>query len=528
MAGAVAELSASAPHAEARLAAAVQALEMASVAELRTLAESADRTERLAAELGRTDLVMRARLVRAEAFMRQGDLTASGRIARDVSAWAAEHDRAYVLARSHLVLSRFRRHLGDPSDALGHAVQCLALTGHEVPAGIRARHLSHLAVTLCESGSLDEASRRYREAFTVATAIGDFELSLRLLNNLAYTASKNNDGEEVQTLVGEMRAFAARHGVPLEAAYLDTIARIEVTRGRYAEAEATLRPVLDSAAEGPPVDSHTLAESLLTVAEAQRLRGDVAAAQLTLDRAVVVCEEYEIASARARVRGEQAQLYAATGRYREAYEEHRRFHAETQALQSAQREARARTLQAVFETDEARQESVRFREMAQRDSLTGLYNRRFVDEHLALLLEQAAERATPLSAALIDLDHFKRINDTLSHATGDAVLKQVAAFLADTATDSAVAARLGGEEFLLLLPDTGIDEAVRRCERLRLAIAGHPWHPVTGNLQVTVSVGVTTIGDGNSTPSALLARADHNLYAAKRMGRNRVVADPLG
>jgi hypothetical protein len=81
-------------------------------------------------------------------------------------------------------------------------------------------------------------------------------------------------------------------------------------------------------------------------------------------------------STRARVREEQAQLYAATGRYRHAYEEHRLFHTELQALQSAQREAGARTLQAAFETDEARREIIRFREMANRDPLTGLHNRR--------------------------------------------------------------------------------------------------------------------------------------------------------
>ncbi|GGQ59028.1 tetratricopeptide repeat-containing diguanylate cyclase [Couchioplanes azureus] len=510
-----------------RLAAALEALEMESVAAPRSLAELAGRAERLASELDRIELVMRARLIRGEACRQEGDLTTSGRIAHDVSAWATRHRHPYVLARSHLAVSRFRRHIGDQSDALAHAVQCLAHTGDDVPAGIRARHMSHLAVTLCESGSVDEASRRYREAFAIASAIGDFALSLRLLNNVAYTAYKNNDGEQAQNLIEEIRAFSARHDVPLDASYLDTIARIEIMRGWYARARATLHPLLHGTAE-VPVDSHTLAESLLTLALAQRLDGDVAAAQATLRRAVAMCEEQDLASVRARARDEQAQLYAVTGRYREAYEEYRLFHGETQALQSAQREARARTLQAVFETQEARRESSRFREMALRDPLTGLYNRRFVDEHLTMLCERAAEQGTPLSVALVDLDYFKRINDTLSHAAGDTVLQQVAVLLTGTAAEPAVAARLGGEEFVVLLPDTGTDDAVLRCERLRLAIAGHPWQPVTGELPVTASIGVTTIDAGKTTPSALLARADHNLYTAKRTGRNRVAADPAG
>jgi two-component system cell cycle response regulator len=526
----VAELSVSTPYVQARLAAWLEAVEIVSMDEFWTIVESAEHAERLAIELDRPDLQMRARLVRAEALLLQGDTTAAGRIAHETNTWAAEHGHPYLLARSHLMLSSFRRHIGDQSDALAHAVQCLAHTGDDVASVVRARHLTQLAVTLCESGSMIDTARRYGEALNIAVALGDLRLSLRLLNNLAYTAVKNHDGAEAWKLVGEMRAFASRHGVPMGPPYLDTIARIELMHGRYAAAEATLRPVVDEPAGRSAVDGHTLAECLLTVAEARRLRGDLVAAQASLDRAVRVCAEHEIASARVRVREEQAQLYAAAGRYREAYDEYRLFHTETQALQSAQREAGARTLQAVFETEEARRESARFREMAQRDPLTGLYNRRFVDEQLALLLAQAAERGAPLSVALIDLDHFKRVNDTLSHAIGDAVLQQVAVLLAadtaNAAAEPAVAARRGGEEFLLILPDTGADEAIRHCDQLRQAIATHPWRPVTGELAVTVSIGVSTADAGDVTPSALLAHADRNLYAAKRMGRNRVVRDP--
>src|SRR6185436_12462669 len=125
--------------------------------------------ERLAVELGRPDLRMRARLVRAEVLIRQGDTTASGRIAHEAVTWATEHGDAYVLARSHLAVSGFRRYIGDQSDALAHAVQCLAHTRDDVPAAIRARHLTQLAVTLCESGSLDDAFLRLTTSIGVAT-----------------------------------------------------------------------------------------------------------------------------------------------------------------------------------------------------------------------------------------------------------------------------------------------------------------------------------------------------------------------
>jgi diguanylate cyclase (GGDEF)-like protein len=522
----LADLSALTPQVEAQLAAALQAMEMAPIADFRTVAAPAERAERLAVESGRPDLQMRARLVRAEAMLREGDPAASGRIAHEAHAWATAHGHPYLLARSHRLLCLFFRHVGDLADSLAHAVQSVAHTGDQVPPRIRAGHLSNLAMVLDENGSRDEARRRFQESLDLATAIGDAELSLQVLNNMAYTAYEHDDHEAAERLVDRMRAIEIRNGPLLRANDLDTIARTEMMRGRYAEAEETLRPILDGSAGHLLTEADSLAECLLTAGEAQRLGGNMASAQATLDRAVRICEERGLGSVRARVREEQAQLYAAAGRYREAYEEYRLFHAETQALQSAQREARARTLQAVFETDEARRESLRFREMAQRDALTGLHNRRFVDERLALLLEQSAERNTPLSAALIDLDYFKRINDTLSHAAGDLVLKQVAALLADAAADDAVAARLGGEEFLLMLPDTDVEEAVRRCERLRQTIQAYAWQPVTGEIPVTASIGVTTVTDVNSTPSALLAQADRNLYAAKRAGRNRVVADP--
>ncbi|NJC71650.1 diguanylate cyclase [Planosporangium thailandense] len=518
----VARLSPRTPQLEARLTAALEAMETIPAERYRTVHAPAERAERLAVEIGRPDLQMRARLVRADVLRRDGDTVEAGRIAKQVNAWAAENDHQYLLARSHRNLAQFFRHVGDLADALAHAVQSVAHTEVSMPARIRAEHLATLAVVLDENGSPDEALRRAREALDIATAADEHEMSMRVLNNLAYTAYESGDREQARELVDQLRAIEARSGVPLDANALDTIARIEMMHGQYAEAEATLRPILDGSAVDLLTEGNALAGCLLTVAEAQRRRGAIDAAWATLDRAVEECEERKLASYRALIREERAELYAATGRFQEAYEEYVRFHVESQALQSARSEARARALQAVFETEEARRESIRFRELAERDALTGLYNRRYVDEHLAALLERDA----PLAAALIDLDYFKRVNDTLSHATGDLVLQQVADLLTEAAADDAVAARLGGEEFLLILPDTDADEAVRRCERLRRVIQGHPWRPITGDLPVTASIGVTAVAGGRCTPSALLAQADRNLYAAKRAGRNRVVADP--
>jgi diguanylate cyclase (GGDEF)-like protein len=175
---------------------------------------------------------------------------------------------------------------------------------------------------------------------------------------------------------------------------------------------------------------------------------------------------------------------------------------------------------------EARQVAARYHEQARRDPLTGLHNRRYVDEQLAPAIARAGQAGTPLAVALVDLDHFKRINDTLSHHVGDQVLAVIAALLSDAQTQLAPAgftARLGGEEFLLVLPDLGPEATAGGLDALRRTIRSHPWQDLTGELPVTVSVGAADADEGLGTSASLLAEADRRLYTAKRTGRDRVV-----
>ncbi|MFC4064612.1 GGDEF domain-containing protein [Actinoplanes subglobosus] len=488
----------------------------------RTLWEPACRLRQRATELGAEELVQRAMLLQAGVLLREGRTGEGGQHAHQVRVWAEEHEHLNLLARAHRELSVFYRHVGDFSDALTHAVQSVSFLTDDVPPSLRARHLMTLSVSLDDSGSHEDGRRRAQEALTFAAEAGDHEVMSSILNNMAYTAVEVDDEPEARMLVGQMRDLQARTGFRFTANELDTMAQVELMGGRYDAVEELLSPVLAelvAATEGDAV-----AECQLTLAQARRLAGRYDAAQEALDATRAVCGTRGLAGIGARVRQEQAALFADTGRYAEAYEEHRAFHAEVTALQSVQRDARARALQAVFEANEARRASEHFREMAHRDALTGLYNRRYVNERVpALLLESAAHRR-PVSLAIVDLDHFKRVNDTLSHATGDTVLQHVAELLEEAAPGSAFAARMGGEEFLLVYPGVDAEEAATRCERLRLRIRAHSWEPITGTLPVTTSIGITTAPEGRSTFTALLSAADRNLYAAKRSGRDRIIA----
>jgi diguanylate cyclase (GGDEF)-like protein len=505
------------------LAATLDELESRRASEFRDLAGPAAAIQARAQELGLHEEAQRALLLIGTAALREGRIGEGGQIAQRVRTWAEEHDRPFLLARAHRELSIFYRLVGDVSDALTHGVHCVQHLPDSAPPMVRVRHLVTLAVALDASGSLEEGDRRSREALAISKAIGDHEQTLLILNNMAYTAMEIGDEPAARDLTGQMREVSARTGEPLTANELDTIARVDMMSGRYGQVEEVLAPVLTQRAL--PNESDAIAECLLALAEARRLDGRHGAAQEALTLAVRQCEERGLAQIRSRVRQEQAALYAATGRFEEAYEEHRVYHASNTALLNTERDARARALQAVFEATEARRATEHFREMAHRDALTGLHNRRFVNERLPLLLDEAAAAGMPLSLAIVDLDHFKRINDTLSHATGDAVLQRVGALLKEAAPGvTEVAARMGGEEFLLILPRTGPAEAAARCELLRLHIAGDDWTPVTGRLPVTTSIGVTTVTSPGPTVSTVLSDADRNLYAAKRSGRNRVVA----
>jgi diguanylate cyclase (GGDEF)-like protein len=157
------------------------------------------------------------------------------------------------------------------------------------------------------------------------------------------------------------------------------------------------------------------------------------------------------------------------------------------------------------------------------DGLTGLLNREQLDAELRQGLALAARNGQPLAVALLDLDHFKAINDLHGHPAGDEVLVIVARVLGEAVRSTDRVGRWGGEEFLVMLPDTGETGAQAVGEKIRAAIEAGPY---PAGLAVTVSVGIAVAGHGVETPETLVARADRALYAAKAAGRNRVRLAP--
>jgi two-component system, cell cycle response regulator len=166
-------------------------------------------------------------------------------------------------------------------------------------------------------------------------------------------------------------------------------------------------------------------------------------------------------------------------------------------------------------------------EMAITDALTGLFNRRYLESHLASLIEQAISRGKPLSALVVDIDYFKSVNDTHGHHAGDDVLREFALRIKRSIRGIDLACRYGGEEFVIVMPETDLAVAAMVAERLRRRIAADAFAIEQGarNIPVTISVGIAALRAKDDSAAALLKRADDALYRAKRDGRNRVVPD---
>lgn len=178
--------------------------------------------------------------------------------------------------------------------------------------------------------------------------------------------------------------------------------------------------------------------------------------------------------------------------------------------------------QALREVEERRRAEVRLRELAMTDELTGLYNRRHFMREAEREIERAARFGHEIGLLMIDIDHFKAVNDNHGHAMGDEALRLMARTIKDALRDVDLVARLGGEEFAVVLPETMEEGAATAAERIRRRVEAMIMPLPRGDLRFSVSVGLATASGADLDLDALLRRADTALYAAKRNGRNRV------
>jgi len=304
-------------------------------------------------------------------------------------------------------------------------------------------------------------------------------------------------------------------------------------QGRAAEALEQFLALLPVArAQGDRSNESLL---LANAGEAARLVGDLSQSRALCEQALAIA--LEIAS---KVREQQARLQlsltcessgdlaAALAHYKSHHVLERETHAgqarrlaEAQALRGEIERARQVTAKLRRERRDLTRENRMLVRLAREDSLTGLANRRAFDAALEARLADARANQRPLAIVLFDIDRFKSINDRFNHTIGDAVLREVAAMLQAHCRASDLAARIGGEEFVLLLREADGESALNVAERVRAEIAGRDWSAVAPGLAVTISGGVA-VDPGDGSAAALVRDADTALYEAKRAGRDRV------
>lgn len=482
--------------------------------------------ERAAAELGDDELRMRALLVQADVQGRQGHNVTAGRIAREVNRWAKEQNPplAHVQARSHRILASFFERIQDLTTFLEHAMLAVELLPPDASTRLRIDHLMTLAVAQSRIPNLvSRACQGFADVEVLMAQINEPARHLMLVNNQAYTAYLAGDLAGASTAVNRLIALSASYEFDLDPVILDTVARIAAAQGRHDEAERYLLPLLDPNSPLTSGDPIAIPEGLLTLAEVQRQAGALHRAQVSLTRSREVSIQLGLKSMLVRTSREQADLYADAGRWQEAYTEAVSYIYQLHEQFAGEVVSRAEVMQAFFDSEQAQLATEQFRQMALRDPLTGLYNRRFIDDQLAQLLPARALNGTPVSVAFVDLDHFKRVNDECSHAVGDEVLRRVSGVLAEATPPEGFAGRMGGEEFLIVLPGGFREDILGVCERIQSALHAIDWSPVTGHLLVRASMGIATMKGEELTQAELLGLADQHLYAAKAQGRDRII-----
>lgn len=381
-----------------------------------------------------------------------------------------------------------------------------------------ARHLLDLLVSPHMQGLEEPDTRQLRETFHINVVVALSETLMAGGEALLRGRSERQLAESVEVLT---RMPMSQEGLPLleAAAVLDALIRYALWQGDLTAAQMladeSIRITRD--ADFPLLYGRALLDRSRVRAGAGDLSGAVADAEDAVAYfSASTSDLWEV-----RAREQLAGTYAAAGRHREAFEIQLAVTRGVEALFRDYHQQRALVSQIEQQARESEVRARAFAEAALRDPLTGAPNRTRAMQVLGEL-HARARAGTPSAIALIDLDFFKRVNDTFGHLVGDAVLMQVTQVLGGELRRQDLLARLGGEEFIVILPGATLRQATGICARLRDALHNADWDTLTPGFRISGSFGVAVL-DGEKDVTGTLKAADRALYAAKSAGRNTVI-----
>ena len=418
--------------------------------------------------------------------------------------------------------------------------------------------LLSVGIAHSRAGDVEAGLAHFHQVLALFEAGGDSAGCMSVLNNMGINCK--NLGRHADAIAHFERglAFASNVGdVAASAVLRSNLGEPLLALGRLDEARHELAAALDALASCGYREAEINAR--VTHGRVLFALGERDAAQAELERALAAADATGGRNYAARAHHTLAELHKAAGRFETALRHHEAYHAAERAQFNADSHKAINSLRVQLEVADARHEAelhrlkhveiaqahdelkvlhaallaadneksallVRLAEQSRTDALTGLANRRWLDERLADELQRSRRHGKPLAVAMCDLDFFKRINDRFGHATGDEVLRRVAAILRERCRGTDLIARYGGEEFCIAFLEADAEHAARGCEALRAAVAAHDWPSVHPALEVTLSIGISDQQDARNEldAHALLSDADMHLYRAKRDGKNCV------
>jgi diguanylate cyclase (GGDEF)-like protein len=293
------------------------------------------------------------------------------------------------------------------------------------------------------------------------------------------------------------------------------LAGIQITSKHYDEAKRSLNAAMaDAHALGLTSLAARCLDMQALIAEQQN---DFASAYYTMRQLVDVEQQVNEQQSLRKIAGAQLEL-------KFAQKEQEAINALTREAATAQTNMQLQVLNAALLAADQEKSSLiaQLERLSRTDALSGLANRRALFEQFEKALGNSTRHSEPMAVALLDIDHFKKINDNYSHAIGDAVIKQLGAILTEQCRETDFAARYGGEEFACIFERCGLVDALNACERIRAAVEQFNWATIEPTLKVTTSIGMAEAMNKLADAKAALNAADEALYRAKRGGRNRV------
>jgi diguanylate cyclase (GGDEF)-like protein len=496
-------------------------------------------------------LCARARALQGAVSLHRGNLRSALDLVVDAARDAESSDDLAARVEVSALKGQVSFFTGSYAEALSHAERSVQLSDRSTDDDLRIYARRATCLVFGNVGVRD-LEARVRDLLELTIASGNCWEETISRNDLACYHQETGDLEAAEREID--RALAVAETVPPPHSFAiglvySTRADIRLLGGRPAEALADAERAIALLTANAEANPYVLGVTVRAEVQARMALGRLDDAQESGEGALAWLGD-RVPQIRSLILSTLATELRAAGRVEAAYdalarsaELEREAFRELSELQLSLERATLETSAARRESDElaaknrelaqAHAELVlrtrqleglqeQLRDQADRDWLTGLHNRRYLARELERPLHDRL--AAPLTLAVLDLDHFKSINDGFGHAAGDQVLVRVAGLLLDVLRDTDIVVRSGGEEFLVLMPGSDARAGRAVCERIRQAVQDEPWERIARALTVTASVGVASI-DAPGDLEALVNLADQRLYDAKRSGRNCVVGE---